>query len=54
MEYNPKRLIIISAINDLPNTDMEVYSIVPKIASVNESLNHPKECLKKLIETIEL
>ena len=54
MEYNPKRLIIISAINDLPNTNMEVYSIVPNIASIEESLKYPKENLKKLIETIVL
>ncbi len=54
MEYNPKRLVIISAINELPNIDMEVYSIVPSIAGMDESLNHPHECLRKLIRNIEL
>jgi len=54
MEYHPKRLVIISAINELPNTNMEVYSIVPNIASAEESLKYPKENLQKLIETLNL
>lgn len=53
MEYHPKRLCIICAINDLPESDMEVYSIVPGVADKEESLNHPEECLRRLIRTIE-
>ena len=54
MKYHPKRLVIISAINELLNTNMEVYSIVPNIASAEESLKYPKENLQKLIETLNL
>lgn len=50
--YNPKQLIIICGKSDL--VESNVYSIVPTVATINESLNRPKQCLEKLLETIKL
>ncbi len=52
MDYNPKKLIILCAINNSDNFD-NVYSIVPKIMSKEESLSNPKKALKELINNID-
>ena len=54
MNYNPKRLIIVTAINELLDSDIEIYSIVPTICFKDESMLKPKESLIKLIQEINL
>ena len=49
-KYNPKRLVIICGISEVDQND--VYPIVPKYATVEESLNNPKESLEKLLKKI--
>lgn len=51
-EYKPKQLIIICGKSDIE--DGTVYKIVPNVATIEESLNKPKESLEKLLETIKL
>ena len=51
-KYSPKRLVIICGISEVDQTD--VYSIVPKYATTEESLNNPKESLQKLLDDIKL
>lgn len=51
-KYNPKRLVIICGISEVDQND--VYPIVPKYATVEESLNNPKESLEKLLKNIVL
>lgn len=54
MNYNPKRLIIVTAINELLDSNLEIYSIVPTICFKEESLLNPQESLVKLIQEINL
>lgn len=51
-KYNPKKLLIICGISEVENED--VYSIVPKYASKEESINNPKESLEQLLKNIEI
>ena len=51
-KYNPKRLIILCGISEVNQND--VYPIVPKYATIEESLNNPKESLEKLLNDIKL
>lgn len=51
-KYNPKRLVIICGISEVEEND--VYAIVPKYATTEESLNNPKESLQKLLCDIKL
>ena len=52
MDHNPKKLIVLCAINNSSNFD-NVYSIVPQIMSKEESLSNPKKALKELIKNID-
>lgn len=53
--FNNVKKIIVCAINELDNSFNEtVYSVVPKIANAEESMNNAEECFKKLIESIEI
>ena len=54
MNYNPKRLIIVTAINELLDSNLEIYSIVPTICFKEESLLNPQESLVKLIQELNL
>lgn len=53
IDYDPKRLIILTGVNETNVDTFEVYSIVPQICSLEESLNNPKESLIKLINNIK-
>lgn len=53
-KYNPKRMIILCGQNKLLDSNMEVYSIVPDVATVEESMNNSKECLVKLLDKIKI
>ena len=52
MNHNTKKVIIVCAKN-ITKTKKNIYSIVPSVASEAESMSHPKECLMKLIESID-
>lgn len=54
IKYQPKRLIIITGFAKVTYPDLEIYAIVPKIATLKESLNNPLQCLRKLINTIKI
>lgn len=49
-KYNPKKLIILCGISEVEDTN--IYAIVPKYASSEESLSNPKESLERLLENI--
>lgn len=51
--YHPKRLVIITGSSSLQSDD-EIYAIVPTVATLEESLQSPSECLKKLLEQVKL
>lgn len=48
--YHPKRLIILCGITDLEKED--VYAIVPSVATFDESMTYPKNCLIKLLNIV--
>ena len=50
MSYNPKKLEFVVGSCSLENIDYKVHSIVPDVASIDEAINKPKECLSKLIK----
>ena len=50
--FSNKRIVLVCAINELNDLNYEVYSIVPKVASKEESLANPKECYRKLMASI--
>ena len=53
MKHFPgRRIVLVCAINELNDLNYEVYSIVPKLTSKEESLANPKECYRKLIASI--
>ena len=52
--YNPKRLVIICGRCKIENPEVEVYPIVPSVATAEESMGQPKESLLKLLNTIKL
>ena len=52
--YNPKRLVIICGRCKIENPEVEVYPIVPTVATTEESMGKPVESLQKLLNTIEL
>lgn len=43
----------LSSIDEMPELFDTIYKIVPTVCSKEESLNNPKECLKKLIQKVE-
>ncbi len=47
--FKDKRIILLCAINQA-NIDYEVHSIVPDVAKTSESMLHPKECFRKLVQ----
>ncbi len=51
-KYNPKKLLIICGITDIESE--EIFSIVPKYASKEESINNPKESLQKLLDDLNI
>ena len=53
-KYHPQRLIIICGQNKLIQAMKDVYSIVPTVATIEESLNNPISSLKKLLPLIKL
>lgn len=53
--FKNAKKILVCAINELDNSLSEnIYSVVPKIASIEESMNSAEECFKRLIESIEI
>lgn len=54
IKYNPKRLIIVCGINEINDPSYEIYSIVPSICSVEESMAEVKKYLASLINTISI
>lgn len=54
MQYQPKRMIIIVGSSDITTDKGELFTIVPTICSVEESLANPKESLQKLIKSLKL
>lgn len=54
MENHPKRLIIVSGIVDIDEDLDDVYSIVPDICDVDESMKNPEESLRKLVNKIKI
>lgn len=60
MKHQPKKLIILCGVNEstkdlsLLSTNTEIHSIVPNIATLEESLANPQENLKKLIKDLHI
>lgn len=54
MQYQPKRLIIVTGISEITTKQAEVYAIVPTICTLEESMRNPETALRKLIKTIKL
>ena len=53
MSYNPKRLEFVVGQNSLDdNLGYVIHSIVPTVATTEEALSNPKECLEKLIKQV--
>ena len=52
-KYQPKRLILITGSSTIHTND-EIYTIVPTVATLEESMKKPEESLKKLLETITI
>lgn len=50
--YHPKRLILICGSTTIDDSQFEIYPIVPLVATIEESMNHPKESLLKLLDKI--
>ncbi len=50
ISYKPKRLEFVVGISELENCEYVVHSIVPSVATKEESLSNPKKYLRKLIE----
>lgn len=50
MSYQPKRLEFVVGQSKLENIEYPVHAIVPEVATVDEALSNPKECLKRLIK----
>ena len=50
MGYHPKRLEFVVGQSKLTDIEYLVHAIVPTVATVDEALSNPKECLKKLIK----
>ena len=50
MNYHPKRLEFVVGQSKLDNIEYPVHAIVPEVATIDEALSNPKECLKRLIE----
>ncbi len=53
MEYKPKRLILVVGSAKIELKEYEVYSVVPTICSLEESLTNPIECFAELIDKIK-
>lgn len=53
-KYYPKRLILIGGSSTINDVEDEIYTIVPTIATMEESIKNPSEMLKKLLSTIKL
>ena len=55
-----KRVIVVCAINELQNIDLklynvdEIYSVVGDNISIDESMSHPDECYRKMINNIKI
>ena len=54
INYNPKKLIIIAGVNELVDSTLDIYSIVPNICSLEESMNNPESAISKLVNEIDL
>ena len=50
MGYHPKRLEFVVGQSKLTDIEYQVHAIVPTVATVDEALSNPKECLRKLIK----
>ena len=50
MNYHPKKLEFVVGQSKLDNIEYPVHAIVPEVATVDEALSNPKECLKRLIK----
>ena len=50
MNYHPKRLEFVVGQSKLDNIEYPVHAIVPEVATIDEALSNPKECLKRLIK----
>lgn len=54
INYKPKKLIIIAGVNELVDSTLDIYSIVPNICSLEESMNNPESAISKLVNEIDL
>ena len=52
-KHNPKRLIILCGSKAIESNE-EVYSIVPNVATLEDALTKPQESFKKLLDNIKL
>jgi glycerate kinase len=50
MNYHPKKLEFVVGQSKLDNIEYPVHAIVPEVATIDEALSNPKECLKRLIK----
>lgn len=50
LSYEPKNLLFVVALSEVANPKYKILSIVPTVATAEESMAHPKEMLKKLID----
>lgn len=54
--FKNKKIVLVCAINELENKNDfngEIYSVVPSVATSEESMAHPEECYCRLIEGID-
>lgn len=54
--FKDKKMILVCAIDELYSTNDfngKIYSVVPFIASSEESMAHPEECYRRLVESID-
>lgn len=55
-----KKIILVCAINEIEQSELskrniyQIYSVVDKIATKEESMKYPKECFQRLCESIDL
>jgi len=54
MEYHPKKLIVVAGYKKIDTNECTLYTVVPNICTIEESLAHPAENFTKLIESIEI
>ena len=54
-KFDGKKKILVCALNELDSIeDSVIYSVVPQVATVDESMSNPEECYRKLCELIEI